>query len=478
MSLNKDEVIEDLKKILSKEKVYSDILSLKLYSRDAVYFQGNAIAVAFPTSTSEVSRIVRYAYEKNIKIYPQGSASEIVGSSTPHEDGIIISFTRMNTIKEKNYIDSYVVVGPGIRLIDLNEELSRDGYMFPVDPASVKSASVGGAINSGAGGMMGAKYGTMKDWVLGLEIVLPDEDGTILRLGGKTTKNREGYDLVRLIVGSEGTLALVTEAILKITFAPEKLVSIAGFFPTLEDLMRAVIEIKRRKLNIFIMEFVDELTAKTTMEVLKTRIAGEGAMLITSIATADESAERVLKNLEDAYKASKASTIYKAYSREEAEELGIFEIRRNYYPASIKIAAEEREDEEIKPLVYVEDISVPPSKLVEAVARIRELGKKYNIPMTLAGHISDGNIHPVVWLSEKDEDKKKAFNNLVKDIMKVAIELGGVMSSEHGIGLTKREGLVMAYESRKSLKAIELMKKIKRMFDPKNILNPDKIFLD
>ena len=478
MSLNKDRIVEDLKKIVGNDKVSSDMLSIKLYSRDAVYFQGRAIAVVFPSSTKDVSNVVKYCFVKNLKIYPQGTASEIVGSSTPHEDGIVISFSRMNKIKEKNYIDSYVVVEPGIRLIDLNENLSGDGYMFPVDPASLKSASVGGAVNSGAGGMMGAKYGTMKDWVLGLEVVLPDENGTVLKLGGRTTKNREGYDLVRLIVGSEGTLAIVTEVTLKITISPERLVSIAGFFPTLEDLMKCVIEIKKRKFNIFIMEFVDELTAKTTMEVLKSKVRGEGAMLITSIATTDESAERTLKNLEDAYTASGASSIYKAYSREEAEEAGIFEIRRNYYPASIKIAAEEREDIEVKPLVYVEDISVPPTKLVEAVSRVRKLGEKYNIPMTLAGHVSDGNIHPVVWLSEKDKARRKSLNRLIRDIMKTAIDLGGVMSSEHGIGLTKREGLVMAYEAKKSLKAIDIMKKIKKIFDPKNILNPDKIFLD
>ncbi len=478
MSLNKDQIVEDLKKILGGDKVSGDALSIKLYSRNAVYMQGDAIAVVFPTSTQDVSKIVRYCFEKNLRIYPQGSASELVGSSTPHGDGIIVSFVRMNRIKEKNYIDSYVMVEPGLRLVDLNEELSEDGYMFPVDPASVKSASVGGAVNSGAGGMMGAKYGTMKDWVLGLEAVLPDRDGTVLKLGGRTTKNREGYDLVRLIIGSEGTLAIVTEAILKITVAPERIVSIAGFFPTLEDLMKCVIEIKKRKLNIFIMEFVDELTAKTTIEVLKSKVKGEGAMLITSVATTDESAEKTLKNLEDTYIISGASSIYKAYSRDEAEESGIFEIRRNYYPASIKIAAGERGDVEVKPLVYGEDISVPPTKLVEAIDKIRKLGEKYNIPMTLAGHISDGNIHPVIWLSEKDEARRKAFNSLVKDIMKMAIDLGGVISSEHGIGLTKREELVMAYEVKKSLKAIDLMKKIKKIFDPKNILNPDKIFLD
>ncbi len=467
--------IEELIKLLGEDKVSTDPITIKLYSKNAVYYEGSALAVVFPESTVDVSKLARYAYENDLKIYPQGSASEIVGSSTPREDGIVVNFMRMRKIKEINYVDSYVVAEPGVRLIELNNVLRRDGYMFPIDPASIKSATVGGAINSGSGGMMGAKYGTMKDWVLGLEVVLPDEDGTVLRLGGKTTKNREGYDLIRLIVGSEGTLALVTESTLRITLAPERVVTVAGFFGDLEDLMACVVEIKKSKLDVLIMEFVDDATAKMTVETLGSKVVGEGHLLITSVSTVDEAAERVRDALVHIYDEAGANKIYSALTMEEAEDMGIFDIRRNLYPASIKMASLGLRDDEEKPYIFVEDISVPPTKLVEAVRRLRNISDKYGFPMVLGGHVGDGNLHPVVWIRESERDKMEQFNKFVLDIMEMAIELGGVISSEHGIGTVKKDGLIMSFRSKNSLKALRLMHEIKKIFDPKNILNPDKM---
>jgi glycolate oxidase len=439
--------------------------------------EGKAIAVVFPYSSTDVSKIVRYAYNHDLKIYPQGSTSELVGSSTPHTDGIILSFERMNRIKETNLIDSYVVVEPGVKIFELNNHLAKDGYMFPIDPASVKIASVGGAINSGSGGMQGAKYGSIRDWVLELEVVIPDEGGSILRLGSKTSKSRQGYDLVRLIVGSEGTLALVTEATLKITPIPENTVIAAAFFDSLEDLMNSVIEIKKRRMDILLMEFVEDKSVDIAIKMLGSKATGTGHYLLVGVNTAVEARSRVMKSLAESMKLHNSNRIYTARSMSEAEKMGLFDIRRNYYLASIRLASESRSDPLSGIKVYVEDISVPPSRLVEAVKRLRGLSEKYNLPMTLAGHIGDGNLHPVVWIEEKDESKREALVNMVGDIMMLALELGGTVSSEHGIGLTKKEGLIMEFNSKESSKAIELMKKIKRLFDPKGILNPDKMFI-
>lgn len=474
--MNKDKVIGDLTKILDRDRVIDDELIIRLYCRNAVYMEGSALAVVFPKSTDEVSQIVGYAYKNDIKIYPQGSSSEIVGSSIPGKDGIVLNLQMMNRIKEVNIIDSYTVTEPGVRLQELNIELQRYGYIFPVDPASVKSASVGGAINSGSGGMMGALYGTIKDWVLELEAVVPDESGSILRLGSKTMKNRQGYDLVRLIVGSEGTLVIVTEATLKIIPSPENIATVAGFFRDLISLMNTVVEIKRNRLRPLIMEFVDDKTVETAINVLGSRISGKGHFLITSIETQYEATERILKVVKDIYESNGASDIYMAKSPEETEELGLYDIRRNYYPASIKIASESRRDPESRVLVYVEDISVPPSKLVEAVKRIRKLEEIYRIPMTLGGHISDGNIHPVMWVEESDKAGVERLHKMIKDIMEIAVELGGTVSSEHGIGTSKKDGLRMELDRKGSTKTLEYMRDIKKVFDPKNILNPGKVF--
>jgi glycolate oxidase len=468
-------IVEDLRKILGRESVEDDELTIKLYSRDAAYIEGSALAVVFPKSTDEVSALLSYAYRRDLKIYPQGSTSELVGSSTPSDDGVILSLSRMNRIKEYSVVDMYAIAEPGVRLVELNEVLAEAGYMFPIDPASVKSATVGGAINSGAGGMMGLRYGTMKDAVLGLEVVLPDEKGTVLRLGGRTTKYRAGYDLIRLIVGSEGTLAVVTEATLKIVPIPENIVSIAAFFPSLDDLVNAVVELKRRGINLYIAEFLDSQTVDAA-KVMKPRIQGEGNLLIISVDIAREAADRMLLTLEEIMKENNASAVFKASSMKEAEEMGIFDMRRGFYPASIKIAAERRRDVERRSIFFIEDISVPPSRLAECVKRIRDLAEKHNVNITLGGHIGDGNLHPNVWFEEGDEEGKRRALEFLDELMKLAIELDGTISSEHGIGTTKKEFLLMEMERKEGLKALEIMKEIKRAFDPKGILNPGKLW--
>lgn len=466
---------KELSKILGKDKVYYDKVSLDLYSRNAIYMKGVTDAVVFPESLDDVRSVVRYAYEKNVKIYPQGSSSELVGSSIPSENSIVINFSRMNRIMETSLLDSYTIVEPGVRIIELNEFLEENGFFFPVDPASYKTATVGGAINNGSGGMMGARYGTMKDWVLGLEVVLPDKNATVLRLGSKTLKNREGYDLVRLFVGSEGTLGIVTKAVLRIAPKPRYVAVIAGFFEKFSSLIDVVTEVKKGGYDVLMMEFIDEYSAKTTVKSLNLDINVYGHMLIVAVVGYRESVDKILEELSEIFMDKGARKLYKARSIEEAEEKGIFEIRRGYHPAAIKLAAEERSSYRAKPLVFTEDISIPPSRLLDAVYDIRRLSEEYGIEVSIAGHISDGNIHPLIWSEEGRHDPEK-INMLFEDIMKVALKYEGVISSEHGIGLLKKNMLKKAFEYRDSVRALSLMKEIKKIFDPKMILNPGKIF--
>jgi glycolate oxidase len=466
---------KDLSRILGKDKVYYDKISLDLYSRNAIYMRGNTDAVVFPESLNDVRRVVKYEYENGVKIYPQGSSSELVGSSIPSENSVILNFSKMNRIIETSFLDSYTIVEPGVRIIELNEFLEENGFFFPVDPASYKTATVGGAVNNGSGGMIGARYGTMKDWVLGLEVVLPDKNATVLQLGSKTLKNREGYDLVRLFVGSEGTLGIVTKAILKITPKPRYVAIVAGFFEKFVSLIDVVTEVKNRGYDVLMMEFIDEYSAKATVKSLDLDIDVYGHMLIVGVVGCKESLNRILGELSEIFRIKGAKKMYKARSIEEAEEKGIFEIRRGYHPAAIKIAAEERSSPRAKPLVFTEDISVPPSRLLDAISDIRRLSEEYGIEVSIAGHVSDGNIHPLIWSEEGRHDPEE-INKLFEDIMKVALKYEGVISSEHGIGLLKKKMLRKAFEYRDSTKAVDLMREIKKIFDPKMILNPSKIF--
>lgn len=474
--ITKREIISALEKIVGKEFVETDEAAVKLYSREASGLEGVAVAVVFPENTSQISDIVKFAYKNDVKIYPQGSATALSGSALPQQEkGIIISFDRMNKIIDYSIVDSYIVAQSGVKIIEINEVLSKEGYMFPVDPASMKSATVGGLINAGGGGLRGALYGTMREWIMEAEIVLPDENGSIIRVGCRTTKCRQGYDLLRLFVGSEGTLGIVPEATLKISPLPENIVTAVGFFDELEHAMEAVVGIKKDRIAPYAMEFLDAKTVEIGKQSLQLDWNVKGNMLIVSVSGPPEAAERYLNLLEKNMKNAGATTIMKAASSAEAEELRLLDLRRACYPSAIQLAAQSMDPEISKPLVLIEDIAVPPTKLPETVKRLRKLEEKYRLPLVIFGHVGDGNLHPTTWIDATNEEAKKKVWEMFDEIMKIALDLGGTISAEHGIGLLKKKGLEMEFGRKKSLKAIELMRKIKQIFDPKNILNPGKV---
>lgn len=467
--------VSKLKSLLGELKVITDEAVVRLYSREPVGLESSAAAVVFPESAEEVSKVLSLAYEHDLKVYPQGAASGITGSTLPREDGVVLSLERMDRVKEVNVVDGIVVAEAGVRLGQLNLELAGHGYMFPVDPASVEVATVGGAINSGAGGMRGAKYGTVRDWVLGLQVVLPDEKGTIMRIGCRTVKCRQGYDLVRLLVGSEGTLAVVTEAVLRIAPVPENVVTVLAFYKSLEDLASTVIDIKGSGVQPYIMEFMDAETVRMAVKAVDTPVKAEDHMLLVSVDVNREATDRVLGWLERTVRGRGAVRVLSARTLEEAEDRGLFSIRRSLYAAQITLARQLASRPDAKVVLFAEDIAVPPSKLVEAVTALRELERKHGMPTFIGGHIGDGNLHPAIGFEADDERQRKAAEEWFMDVMRLAVRLGGTVSAEHGVGTLKKEGLRMELEALGSLKALEIMREIKRVFDPKNILNPGKV---
>ncbi len=465
----------ELYSTLGDRKILTDEQILSLYSKEASGLTGNILAVLFPENTNDVSKIASLAYKYDIPIYAQGSSSSLSGNAVPSNLGIVISFERMNHVKEISVVDGIAVVEPGVRIGELNAMLAEKGYMFPVDPASEAVATIGGAINNGSGGLRGAKYGTMKDWINRLEIVLPDQYGTIMKIGCMTVKCRTGYDLVRLIVGSEGTLALVTEAVLRIAPIPERVVTVLSFFNDLNALLRAFIEIKSSGMQPYIAEFMDDKTVDVLSRTISISFEAKGHMLLISLESTKESAERMSRWLVDLMSRYNANNIISALTQDEAEEKGIFKLRRALIPGAFQVGATKL-GKKAKVQIMVGDIVVPPSKIPIAVAKIRELGDKYGLLMSLGGHIGDGNLHPTVAYDELDENMKTSVKNWYNEIMKTAISIGGSMSSEHGIGLRKKEGLIAELEHSNSLKALEIMKSIKKIFDPKGLLNPGKVF--
>jgi glycolate oxidase len=468
-------ILGALRKALGAKKVIGDEEIVSLYSREPAGLEPpeKPIAVVFPEDISDLSVLARIAYRMEFPLYPQGSTTSLSGSAYPLEGGVIVSMERMRRIREVSLVDSYALVEAGVRIDDLNVELAKYGYMFPVDPASSAVATVGGAINSGAGGMRGAKYGTMRDWVLGLDIVLVDESGTSMMIGCKTLKCRQGYDLVRLVVGSEGTLALVADAYLKIIPLPENVVTAVAFYNRLEDLMETVVEIKSRGIQPYIMEFMDSKSVSLALSYVESPINASGNMLLVSVDVNKEASGRVLEEL-SSIMSRKASALYKALSLEEAEEKGLFQIRRSLFPAQTEHARKSIGKDRV--LVVIEDIAVPPSKLVDAVTLIRDISERYGFDVTIGGHVGDGNLHPSIGVDPEDPEMTRRAREWFTEVMRIAVRLGGTISAEHGIGTLKKEGLRMELEAHGALKALEIMRSIKKAFDPKGLLNPGKIF--
>ncbi|MEZ0248344.1 MAG: FAD-linked oxidase C-terminal domain-containing protein [Thermoproteus sp.] len=438
------------------DRFVDDPALLLLYSREASFEEPAArpLGVVFPLSEEEVVWLVRWAYETETPLFSQGSATSISGNTVATRPGLVVSFERMNKISEVNPTDSYVVVQPGIRLEELNIELSRYGVFFPVDPGSVRSATVGGAIANGAGGMRGAKYGTMRDWVLGLNVVTGK--GDLLKMGCRTLKCRNGYDLVRLIVGSEGTLGLVTEAVLRVAPLPESAVAILAYYNDLNMLVEDVVKIRGARIWPLFAEFLGPGESREVgLEERYTLFLG-----VDVNKGAEGTALSRLKDIVRGYVAKEAVGL--------DASMELLEPRRKLFSAQVSLMRKQIGNEGV---LVIEDIVVPVSKLPEAVKRIVELAQRLEVPLSIGGHVGDGNLHPTTWFKKGDLEGAKRARLFIEGLGKIAVELGGSVSAEHGIGTLKRDLLKLELGPQ----VLDYMRALKAVFDPKGILNPGKI---
>ncbi len=438
------------------DRFIDDPALLSLYSREASFEQptANPLGLVYPVDEEEVLWLVQWAYETETPLFSQGSATSLSGNTVVTKPGVIISFEKMNKILEVNPTDSYAVVQPGIRLEELNVELSSYGVFFPVDPGSVRSATVGGAIANGAGGMRGAKYGTMRDWVLGLNLVTGR--GDLLRIGCRTLKCRNGYDLVRLVVGSEGTLGLVTEAVLRIAPLPESAVSILVYYDSLDKLVEDVVRVRAARVWPLFAEFLGPAESKEVgLEERYTLFLG-----VDVNKGAEENMLGKLKGLVRGLVAKEAVGLNPS--------MELLEPRRRLFSAQVALMQRQLGSEGV---LIIEDIVVPVSKLPEAARRVVELAERLEVPLSLGGHVGDGNLHPTTWFKRGDKEGARRAKAFIEGLGKIAVELGGSVSAEHGVGTLKRDLLKIELDPR----ALEYMRALKSVFDPKGILNPGKI---
>ena len=403
--------------------------------------------IAYPKDEEEVVRIVNYARETKTPIVVWGAGTSLSGHLTC-EGCILVDVSKyMNKILEINDIDWYARVQAGVNLDSLNKKLEEKGFFFPPDPASSFLCTVGGATANSSGGMRGVKYGTFRDWVLALKVVLPN--GKIVKIGEPLMKNRGGYDLVHLFVGSEGTLGVITEIWLRIIPLPKrKTYTVLAYMNSLEDTAEVIRELRRRKIMPEIAEYIDLEVIEALNKYLNANLKeSEGGLLIISVE------EDYLDELRSILKGKE----YEITEGEEAEK--ILSIRAQ---SAVALRAESK-------YMFVEDIIVPVSKLIEAIKRLKEIERKYNIKMPVISHIGDGNLHPNIML----DDPSKA-ETIFEEVARLAIDLDGSISAEHGIGVQKAKLLAEQIVKHNGEDVLKIMKGIKDLIDPYDIMNPNK----
>lgn len=448
-------IIGDSDRVLYGEEISED------YSRDelgSVRVMPKVVVKAI--SKDEVSNVMRYAYENNIPVTPRGAGTGLVGAAVPIYGGIVMDVSGMNKILELDEENLTLTVEPGVLLMEISKYVEQFDLFYPPDPGE-KTATIGGNISTNAGGMRAVKYGVTRDYVRGLEVVLPN--GEIMNIGGKVVKNSSGYDLKDLIVGSEGTLVVITKAILKLIPLPKKAISLLIPFNTLENAIETVPKIIKSKSSPTAIEFMQRAAIEAAEEFLKKPFpdnSSDAYLLLTFDGNSKEEIERAYEGVANICLESGALDVFISDTEERQE--AIWSARGAFLEA---IKALTTEMDEV-------DVVVPRNKVAEFVMFTHTLEEKLNVRIKSFGHAGDGNLHIYILRDNLSEDM---WNRKLSEAMEImynkANELNGQVSGEHGIGYAKKRYLFNSL----SEEMITIMKGIKLVFDPKNILNPGKI---
>lgn len=454
-------VISQLQQAIGTEGVLTSPTDLIAYSFDGTFEQSLPDVVVLPRSTEEVAAVVRVAAEHKVPIVPRGMASGLAGGAIPVAGGIVLSLTRMNRILELDRENMTVTVEAGVVTADLQKEVEKVGLFYPPDPSSIKQSTIGGNIACNAGGPRCLKYGVTGDYVLGLTVVLAD--GLVLKTGGKAIKNVTGLNLTQLFVGSEGVLGIITEATLRLIARPQHASTALAHFVTLEDAARAINAVLAQGLVPATLELLDETAIECIEEAMHLGLPRdvEALLLMESDGSDPQAVQREIETIAEISRASGAARVEVARTEEERNRL--WKARRSVSPSLARRA----------PNKLGEDITVPRSAIPEAIRRIREISRLHGLPIVIFGHAGDGNLHPNILFDRRDRAQWEKVELMAKEIFRVALELGGTLSGEHGVGILK---LPYMREALGPL-SLAVQWRIKEALDPHNILNPGKVLL-
>jgi glycolate oxidase len=451
--------LQGLREIVGPENVATERQDLICYGYDATQMEFLPDAVVHPASAEEVSALLKLANREMIPVFPRGAGSGFTGGSLPRGGGIVLVTTRMNRVLRIDTENLVAEVEPGVVTEQFQQAVEKQGLFYPPDPASLKFSTLGGNVAENAGGPRCVKYGVTRDFVMGLEVVLPT--GEIIRTGGETYKGVVGYDLTRLLCGSEGTLGVITKIIFKLLPLPEAKKTMLTIFDSIDGAARAVSTIIGNKIIPTTLEFMDHATLQCVEKRFNLGIPAHGrAVLLIEVDGDRDLIERQASRIRELVAPLGLVDCQVAENAAESEEL--WKVRRLVSPSL----------RDVNPDKFNEDIVVPRSRVPDVIRAIEKIQQKYGIPIVNFGHAGDGNIHVNIMVDKSVPGMEEKAHQAIGEVFQAALDLNGTMSGEHGVGLAKQPYIHLELKAGQ----VAAMQAIKKALDPNNILNPGKIF--
>jgi len=455
----KREIINKLKDIVGKEQLTTAPEELLCYSYDGTGREYPPEAVAFPANTKEISAIMQLAHATPFPVVPRGAGSGMTGGALPIAGGVVIALTRLNRILEIDEANQVAVVEPGVITGDLRKTLKKRGLYYPPDPASLKFCTMGGNVAECAGGPSAVKYGVTRDYVLGLEVVLPD--GRVIQTGVRTAKGVVGYDLTRLFIGSEGTLGIITKITVRLIPHPSAKKTYLILCQSIMQAASLVAEILARH-RPCTLEYMDRTAIRIVRDKLPFSLPKNTEALLLLEVDGDAPSVAIQAAALQEFLATKGDLLSVMQAEKDDEIDALWTARRSVSPAAFTL----------KPHKISEDVVVPRSRIPDLAFFVESLATEHGLTIFTFGHAGDGNIHVNIMLDKNDAREVARAEIATKALFEKVIKLGGTLSGEHGIGITKAAYLPLELDAA----SLEVMRGIKKYFDPNNILNPGKIF--
>ena len=456
-------LVAELRAALAKGQVLTKPDELACYGFDAAAdgptgtMERRPAVIVFPRTTQEVSRVVEIAGRHDVAVFTRGAGTNLSGGSTPFAGGLVLCMLEMRRILDLDTVNLTATVQPGVIVKELDDAAAAHGLMYAPDPGSMATATMGGSVAECSGGLRGLKYGVTKDYVMGLEVVLAD--GRVLRCGGKTVKNVTGYDLVKLMVGSEGTLGIVTEIIVKLLPRPEAVRSMTAAFASKRAAAQCGIDIVAAGVIPATLEYLDRMTIEAVEAFTHVGLPMDAeALLLIEVDGIPEVVAREAEVVE-ATCAAHGGSVRVAQTVGERDDL--WAARRAALPALARL----------RPTTIVEDATVPRGELVRMLELVDDIAARHGLTIGVVGHAGDGNLHPTILTDKRDPAEMARVQAGIDELFAGALKLGGTLSGEHGIGTSKQRYLPWEIGE----VGVEITERIKRALDPRDLLNPGKV---